>query len=149
MGMTTATSVTPHMRDMMKVGRVLRDVAAHIAAKNGLELKHVEHEPSTEELRGTFFSMKLKGSTSPVLSYRDKIVQAYVQPYEQDKLVFGISIDGPYVGAEIARMIRQDKCALERKIVDALRGTSDVCSVQVGDVTKKELIDYFTEITKF
>lgn len=57
--------------------------------------------------------------------------------------------DGPYVGAEIARMIQQDKCALERKIVDALRGTSDVRHVQVGDVTKKELIDYFTEITKF
>lgn len=134
--------------DVTKTRRILRDVADHIAATNGLTLRRVEQEPSSEEIRGTFFSVKFKVE-APLLSYRDKIIQAYVQPYEGNKLVFGISIDGPYVGAEIARMIQQDKCALERKIVDALRGTSDVRHVQVGDVTKKELIDYFTEITKF
>ncbi|MBI4150747.1 hypothetical protein HY492_01335 [Candidatus Woesearchaeota archaeon] len=146
MGITMGAD-TPRTHAAIKVNPLLRAVAKSVATKRSLEFVRLENHAHTSRLQGRFYQFDLKCDENPSLLYVDKTLQAQVQLDERDKLCFDVHIDLPYLNAEIARMVQRDG-PLERKILTELRGT-EAHGAEVHNVTQKELVHYFLNVTRF
>jgi hypothetical protein len=142
-----AKELQQQQKDEAKVSQTLREIVEYVGAERGLVLKKSEGAIITSEMRGKFYSFEFREGMNPLLMYKDKILQVAVNKHSDTHLLVELSIERPYLSAELARMVQWNRTELEGKIVIAFTGSPDVRHVQIPNVDKNQLIAYFLEIT--